>query len=177
MHRLACVFIVMATACGGGTETGMASLSNVQPPVMSADAKPFAGADGAGTMVLGWKIEMFQDGPGTDCTDDEAHVLGSIGIFTTEPSGSKPQALLQTGGISIVPISPPVVAGNATATMGMEGFGNIMGLVEITEFHLTADAMHADRIKGTVNVGGVDAGSGETVSLTGEFTAPVCVEE
>jgi hypothetical protein len=30
---------------------------------------------------------------------------------------------------------------------------------------------------GTVNVGGVDAGSGNSVTLAGEFTAPVCIEE
>ena len=177
MQRLACVFIVMAAACGGGTETGTATLSGVMPPVQSAAAKPFSGADGAGTAVLGWKIELFADGPGTDCLDEEINMLGSIGIFSNQPEGSKPQAILQTGGISIVPTSPPTVTGNATATMGLQGVGMIQGLIEITEFHLTPDAMHADRIKGSINAGGMDGGTGEGVSLTGEFTAPVCLEE
>jgi hypothetical protein len=177
MQRLACVFIVMATACSGGTGTGAASLTNTQPPVKSAAATPFAGADGAGTTVLGWKIELFSDGPGTDCLSEDATVVGSIGIFSNQPDGSKPQAILQTGDISIVMTSPPTVTGNAAATMGVDGVGMIQGIVTITEFHLTADAMHADQIKGTINAGGTDGGSGEPVALTGDFTAPICLEE
>jgi hypothetical protein len=47
--------------------------------------------------------------------------------------------------------------------------------VSITEFHLTADAKHADRIAGSISAGGT-ADAGGDVSIEGTFTAPVCEE-
>ena len=177
MQRLVSLLIVITAACGGGPETGEATLSGAMPPVKSASAKTFSGADGAGTMVLGWKIELYEDSPGADCLSDETNVVASIGIFTNQAAGSKPQALLQTGGISIVTMSPPTVIGNAAATMGVMGVSNVVGQVIVDEFHLTPDAMHADRIKGTISAGGTDSGTSADVSLTGTFTAPACIED
>ena len=176
MQRLACLLIGITAACGGsGADTGAASLTGVIPPVKSASASVFTGPDAEGNMVMGWTIDLFEDGPGADCASEESNVVASIGIFTNQAEGSKPQAILPTGGISIVTTSPPSLAAAAqVATMGAEGIASIQGLVTITEFHLTADAMHADRIKGTIAAGGSDAGTGEGVSLTGEFVAPFC---
>src|SRR5688500_4882787 len=96
MQRFASLLcVIAAAACGGGTETGEASLSNTTPPVMSAAAKPFSGADGGGNMVLGWKIELYKDAPGASCTD--ASRVGTIGIYSNQAAGSGPQAILTTG--------------------------------------------------------------------------------
>jgi hypothetical protein len=175
MQRFACLLCVLtAAACGGGTETGEASLSNTQPPVKSAAAKPFTGADGAGTMVLGWKIELYKDDAGSSCTD--ASKVGTIGIYTNQASGSGPQALLSTGFITFVTMAPPTVLASAAANMSLDGVSITSGGVTITEFHLTADAKHADRIAGMIDAGGTDAGTGSDVSLQGMFTAPLCEE-
>jgi hypothetical protein len=175
MQRLVWALLVIGAGCGGSTGTGAATLSGT--PVKSAAASVFTGADGGGNMVLGWKLELFEGGPGTECLDEEAKIAGSIGIFTNQPGGSKPQALLPTGGISIVTMSPPMVVGNAAATMGLDGIADIAGIMEITEFHLLPDAMHADRIKGTITASGTNAGTMEAVALNGMFEAPVCVED
>jgi hypothetical protein len=172
--RLAFLLCVLTAACGGGTETGEASLSNTQPPVKSASAKPFKGADGAGTMVLGWKIELYKDEAGASCT--EASRVGTVAIYSNQADGSGPQALLSTGFITIVSASPPTVLASAAANLSVDGVSVMSGGVTLTEFHLTADAKHADRIAGTISAGGTDGGTGADVSLEGMFTAPVCEE-
>jgi hypothetical protein len=176
MQRFACLLIGITAACGGsGADTGEASLSGLTPPVKSAAASVFTGADGDGNMVMGWTIDLFEDGPGADCASSETNVIASIGIFTNQAAGSKPQPILPVGGISIVTMSPPSLTASANvATMGAENVASIVGQVTITEFHLTADAMHADRIKGTIAAGGKDAGTGADVLMNGEFTAPFC---
>lgn len=172
MQRLACLLIVFA-ACGGGVKSEEASLTGAKPTIKSSAAKPFSGPDGAGVMVLGWTIEMYEEAPGADCTNKDNNIVASIAIYTNQPAGSKPQALLETGEVLIVPTSPPTVAGSAAATMGAKGVTDIFGSVGITEFHLVPDAMHADIMEGTVNAGGKDA-DGNGVELMGRFVAPVC---
>lgn len=173
MQRLACLFLVVTAACGGGTETGEASLSNTMPPVKSAAAKPFTGADGAGMMVLGWKVELYSNDPGSDCT--EASKVGTIGIYTAQAASSGPQALLNTGDITIVPTAPPTAIGTGyAANVSVNGLSISSGIVNLSEFHLTADAKHADHMTGTINAGGTDAGTGMDVTVTGMFAAPVC---
>jgi hypothetical protein len=176
MQRLACLCFVITAACTSGTSTGEASLSNTTPPVMSAAAETFTGADASGAEVMGWKIILFKDSPGSDCL--EGTVISTIGIFTNTPAGSKPQALLPDGGISIVAQSPPsLMASERAATMSVSGVATVTGLLTITEFHLTADAMHADRISGTIAAGGTDGDTGEGILLDGTFEAPVCEEQ
>lgn len=176
MQRIACLSLVLFAACGGGgTETGEASLSNTMPAAKSSAAKPFTGADGAGNMVLGWKIEFYADSPGTGCLDDVKKVA-TIGIYTNKTTADGPHAMLAVGGISIVTEAPPTVLGNAAANVSMDGVEVKNGLVSITEYHLAADAKHADRITGTINAGGTDTGAGTDVTIDGTFTAPVCEE-
>jgi len=177
MQRLACLVIVIA-ACGGGTKTEEASLTGAKPTIKSSAAKPFTGADANGNMVLGWTIEMYEEGPGADCTNDDNNIVASIAIFSNQPAGTDPkaQALLEVSSITIVPTSPPPVFGSAAATMGAMGVHDIGGLVTITEFHLLPDAKHADRIKGTVDAGGKDAND-SAVELKGMFFAPACLED
>ena len=172
MQRLACLLIVFA-ACGGGVKSEEASLTGARPTIKSSAAKPFTGPDGAGTMVLGWTIEMYEEGPGADCTNKDNNIVASIAIYTNQAALSKPQALLETGEVLIVPTSPPTVVGSAAATMGAKGVTDIYGSVRITEFHLLPDAMHADVIKGMINAGGKDD-NGTAVELMGMFVAPVC---
>lgn len=176
MQRLACLLLGITAACGtDGADTGEASLTGVMPTVKSASASVFTGPDAEGNMVMGWTIDLFENGPGADCASEDTKVVASIGIFTNQAAGSKPQPILQTGGIAIVTTSPPsLTAAAQAATMGAMGIASIQGLVTITEFHLTPDAMHADRIKGDINAGGSIAGTGEGVNLTGSFTAPFC---
>lgn len=177
MQRFACLLIGITAACGGGTDSGPATLSGVTPPAMSVGARIFAGPDGDGNQVLGWKLEFFEQAPGADCLSADTKVVAAIAIYTKDPDdGSKEQAMLATGDISIVTDNPPKVNGNATATMSAEGVVISSGIVSITEFHLT-DLTHADRIKGTVTAGGMDAGTGAAVAVSGEFDAPYCPEE
>lgn len=175
MQRIACLSFVLFAACGGGTETGEASLSMSDPPAKSAAAKPFSGMDGAGNTVLGWKIELYADGPGADCLSEDIQKVATVGIYTKKTSADGPQALLSVGGIAIVTQAPPTVVGETAANFSMDGVQITGGLVSITEFHLTADAKHADRIAGTISAGGT-TGTGD-VSVDGTFTAPVCVED
>lgn len=177
MQRVACLSLVLFVACGGGTETGEASLSVVMPPVKSAAAKTFTGADGAGNMVLGWKIELYADGAGADCTSEELDKVATVGIYTNKTSADGPQAMLNTGGITIVTQAPPMVLGAAAANLSVDGVSITSGLVSITEYHLTADAKTADRIAGMINAGGMDAGTGADVTVMGTFIAPVCEAE
>jgi hypothetical protein len=177
MQRVACLSLVLFAACGGGTETGEASLTSVMPPAKSAAARTFTGADGAGNMVLGWKIELYADGAGADCTSEDLDKVATVGIYTNKTAADGDQALLQTGGITIVSMAPPMVLGAAAANLSVDGVTITSGLVTLTEFHLTPDAKHADRIAGTINAGGMDGGTGADVTVEGMFTAPVCVEE
>lgn len=176
MQRLACLLIGITAACGGDdTPSGPATLTGTTPAGKSVGARTFSGPDAAGNMVLGWKLEFFEQGPGADCLSTETKVVASIGIYTNQPDGSKPQALLTTGGISIVPQNPPTVAGGAAATMAAQGVTITSGQLTITEFHLS-DTEHADRIKGTVTAGGMD-GVGTPVAVDGTFDAPYCPED
>jgi hypothetical protein len=176
MQRIACLLIGITAACGGGTDSGPAELTGVVPPGKSVGARTFHGLDGNMMDVLGWKLEFFEQGPGADCLSSETKVVASIGIYTDQLyDGVKPQAILPTGEIPIVAASPPPVAGRAAATMSAMGVAIVSGQLTITEFHLV-DTMHADRIKGTIVVGGMD-GTGNPVSVTGSFDAPYCPEE
>lgn len=176
MQRFACLLLVLTAACGpDGADTGVASLTGVTPAARSASASVFTGPDADGNEVMGWTIDFFEDGPGANCASADTHVVASIAIFTKDTPGSKPQPLLPTGGIPIVTQSPPsLAASERAATMGAEGVAGIMGLVTITEFRLTADAMHAQYIDGMVDAGGNDAGTGAPVGLMGTFHAPFC---
>ncbi len=176
MQRIACLLIGITAACGGGTDSGPATLTGTNPPGKSVGARVFSGPDGNMNNVLGWNLEFFEQGPGADCLSAETTVVAKVGIYTNQPAdGSKEQATLAIGDIPIVTTSPPSVAGNAAATMGAEGVVIMSGIVSITEFHLV-DLTHADRIKGTITAGGTD-GSGNPVSITGTFDAPYCPEE
>ncbi len=173
MNRLACVVIALAAGCGGsGFETGTATLTGITPSPMSASATSFNEADGAGVMLMGWKISFWEQGDGADCQSADSHREAAISIFTNQPVVSGKKATLELGDDSIVVESPPTVAGSAAATMGAEGIGQIAGIVTITEFHLRTD-LSADSIKGTVQAAGNDSG-GTGVAITGSFTAPVC---
>jgi hypothetical protein len=173
MQRLACLLLTTAAACTSGTGTGEATLSNTNTPVKSAAAKPFKGADGAGNMVLGWKIELYKNDPGSDCTS--ATKLAILAVYSNMAATSGDQALLSTGGITLVAMAPPMVQGSATANLSLTdgGISITGGQVTLTEFHLTADAKHADTMSGTIAAGGTD-GTGNGVTLDGMFTAPVC---
>lgn len=176
MQRIACLSFVLFAACGGGIETGEASLSNVMPPAKSAAAKPFTGEDASGNMVLGWKIELYADGPGADCLSEDIDKVATIGIYTNKTAADGPHGTLAVGGISIVTMAPPMVLGNAAANVSVDGIAITGGLVTIDEYHLAADAKHADRITGSISAAGTDAGTGGDVTVDGMFTAPVCEE-
>jgi hypothetical protein len=175
MQRLACLALVITAACGGGTATGEATLSGLPASVKASAAETFSGPDAAGNNVLGWNILFYENEPGGDCL--EGTVAAKIGIYTSQAEGSAPNAILQQGGISIVTTNPPMApAGQAVANMGVEGVSDVMGIIQITDFRLAADAKTAVSITGTVTAGGYDANS-EGVTLNGTFTAPVCEEE
>jgi hypothetical protein len=174
MQRLGCLAIVLTAACGSGTSTGAASLSGLTTTVKAAASEPFIGPDAAGNMVHGWSILLYENEAGGDCL--EGTVLAKIGIFTNMKESDGPQGLLSTGGISIVKDSPPNVAGNAAANMTADGISSVeSGQVNITEFHLTPDAKHADRIKGSVTAGAFLPDM-VGVQLDGSFDAPICTE-
>src|SRR5690606_22608082 len=105
MQRFAYLVLAFTAACGGGTATGEASLSGVQPPVKAAAAETFVGPDAMGQRVMGWSILLYSDEPGGDCL--EGSVVAKIGIFSAQLEGSAPQALLTQGPISIVTDVPP----------------------------------------------------------------------
>jgi hypothetical protein len=175
MQRIACLVIALTAACGGGTESGPATLSGVMPAPRSAGARVFEGADGEGNMVLGWKIEFFENSPGADCLSEETKVVAAIGIYTRMTAGTQDQAILPLGSIPIVTQSPPVVNGNYAANMSAMGVTIQSGAINLTEFHLV-DIAHADRLKGDVVAGGKD-GTGNDVSVMGNFDVPYCPEE
>ena len=140
MQRIACLLIGITAACGGGTESGPATLTGTTPPGKSVGARVFEGADGEGNQVLGWKLEFFEQGPGADCLSAETNVVASIGIYTRQAAGgTQPQALLDVGvTIPITVMSPPIVNGHAAATMAAEGVVIQSGTLIFTEFHRTA---------------------------------------
>lgn len=148
-------------------------LTGITPPVMSAASVSFTQADGSGTMVLGWTLKFYTQGAGADCQADDVKPIGSVGIFTSQPpDASHKKAMLQTGDIVIVTASPPTVSGSAAATMGVMDIADIVGTVTITDFHLLPD-LTADKISGMISAGGTDK-TGNGVSITGMFVAPVC---
>ncbi len=172
MQRLAALFVVISAACTSGSSTGAASLTGVA--VKAAATETFEAADAGGTKVMGWNILLYEQDPGGDCK--EGTVLAKVAIYTNQAVGSAPQALLATGGISIVTDTPPTVVSASVANMGAEGVGTIAGLVQIDEFHRTSDNKHGDRIKGSISAGGFDS-SDNGVSLTGSFDAPICKDQ
>jgi hypothetical protein len=172
MTRLACL-LVFAAACGGsGFETADAMITGIVPSPQSASATSFVGADGAGNMVMGWKISLWEQGAGADCQSNDTHRVAAISIYTNQPPVSGKKAMLDTSEIGIVVDSPPTVNGTYAATMGAEKIGSIVGQVSITDFHLKPD-LTADDIKGSVNAAGNDA-NGAAVTISGTFEAPVC---
>jgi hypothetical protein len=172
MKRLACL-IVLTAACGGsGFETADAMMTGIVPSPMSASSTSFTDADGAGTMVMGWKISLWEQGAGADCQSNDTHRVAAVSIYTNQPVVMGKKAMLDTSEIVIVTDSPPTVTGTFAATMGAEKIGNIVGQVSITDFHLLPD-LTADDIKGSVNAAGTD-GNGANVSISGTFEAPVC---
>lgn len=174
MQRLGCLFLVITAACGtSGPGSGMASLTNTTPPVMSAYSKSFVGADASGTMVMGWTIDFTDSAPNTDCKSDQIKIQASVGIFSSQtPGGSAKHAVLQTGDIVITSMAPPTVSGQFAANMGAKGISNVVGTVSISEFNPDSNG-NVTRIKGTINAGGAGMGGG-TVTLTGMFDAPTC---
>jgi hypothetical protein len=176
MERIALLLIVLAAACGGGTESGPATLTGVMPAPKSAGARIFEGADGEGNTVMGWKIEFFEQAPGADCLSEDTKVVAAIGIYTRQAASTTSHPLLDKGTtIPIVTQSPPVVNGSAAANMSAMGVTIQSGALTLTDFHLT-DPMHADRLTGTVSAGGTD-GTGNSVAVTGDFDVPYCPEE
>lgn len=173
MQRLACLFVVICAACGGGTSTGTASLTGVA--IKASAVETFVAADATGTEYMGWNILLYEQDAGGDCL--EGTILAKISIFTNqkEESGKTQAILTSNGSISIVADSPPTVTGAAVANMGAEGIGAITGLVNILDFRLTADGKTADNISGTIAAGGYDAAD-NGVALNGEFDAPICKE-
>jgi hypothetical protein len=160
-------------ACSSGTGTGEATLMGPTVATKSATATAFFDVDAGGNMVRGWTIDFFEAGPGADCTDGSLHVSASLGIWTNQPADGKKVATLQTASeITIVKDNPPTIVGEFAATMGAEGVGGIVGVVDITDFHLDAK-QNPDRIEGTINAGG-NNNAGGAVSVTGTFKAPIC---
>jgi hypothetical protein len=164
MKRLA-IFVIFAGACGGsGYNTDAASLTGVLPSPMSASGTIFTEPSNT---TLGWTIDFFSQGPGTDCMDKDNTIVASIGIFTTQTdNGSHMAPMVNDGDILIVAMSPPTIAGQAAANMGATSISDIVGTVTITD-------AYKDHINGTVNAGGKDK-SGNSVSITGDFKAPLC---
>lgn len=172
MKRLACL-IVLTAACGGsGFETADAMITGIVPSPMSASSTSFTEADGAGNMVMGWKISLWEQGAGADCASNDPHRVAAISIYTNQPVVAGKKAMLEAAEIVIVTDSPPTVTGTYAATMGAEKIGSIVGQVTISEFHLKPD-LTADDIKGSVNAAGNDA-NGAAVQIGGTFDAPVC---
>jgi hypothetical protein len=172
MHRLAGICVVLA-ACSSGTGTGAATLMGPTVATNSATATPFFDVDAGGTKIRGWTIDFFEAKAGADCTDNSLKVSASLGIWTNQPAdGNKVGTLQSAGQISIITMNPPMINGDAVAIMGAEGIGQIVGIVQIDEFHLDAGGK-PDKITGEINAGGL-GNDGGSVNVTGMFTAPVC---
>lgn len=171
MKRLA--LITLVAACGGsGFETGPATISGIDPAAKSASATSFNDVDGSGTMVMGWKISLWEQADGADCTSNDTHRVAAISIYTNQPVVAGKKAMLLEGDVVIDTASPPTVLGTVIASMGAEKIGSIAGDLNITDFHLRSD-LTADQITGTLNAAGQDS-NGNGVTIAGDFTAPVC---
>ncbi|HTR49524.1 MAG TPA: hypothetical protein VMJ10_02390 [Kofleriaceae bacterium] len=167
MLRLACVLVVVGACSSSGPGTGAAMLSNVTPAIKSAAASSFENDDMSGTKVLGWSIDFYVGGPGSDCTSKGKNVTASIAIFTNQAAGgTQKEATLMDTDISIVTTAPPSTSNNFAANMGADGVSNIQGIVTISDFA-------PDHITGTVTAGGVDSNQA-SVTLDGSFMAPIC---
>ncbi len=175
MQRLVCALVILAACGDDGTGMGAANLTYVVPSIQSAYSKPFKGADGNGTEVLGWKIEMTGSPVGTGCKKDGIKVDSSVGIFTSQAATSTTAvADLATGDISITLNAPPVAPPNgAAANMGATGVNGVEGTVTISGVGKSADGKTVLRLMGMINAGGSD-GNGNPVVLMGSFDAPVC---
>jgi len=172
MKRLACL-IVLTAACGGsGFETKDAMITGIVPSPMSASSTSFTSADGAGNMVMGWKISLWEQGAGADCASNDPHRVAAVSIYTNQPVVAGKKAMLEAAEIVIVTDSPPTVTGTYAANMGAEKIGSIVGQVTISDFHLKPD-LTADDIKGSINAAGADS-AGNNVAIAGTFEAPVC---
>jgi hypothetical protein len=147
-------------------------LSGIVPTPMSASATSFTEADGAGTMVMGWKLSFWEQGSGADCASNDPHRVAAISIYTNQAAASGKKATLEASQVVIVTESPPTVTGTAAATMGAEKIGNIVGNLTISSVHVRQD-LSIDDIKGSVSAGGTD-GNSAAVSISGSFDAPVC---
>ena len=175
MSRLGLLALVAATACTSnlGPPSGTGSLTGAPKTVMSSGANSFTGADGSGTKVLGWTVYLFTNGPGAACNSADTKVSATLGIYTSQaPDNSNKKAQLLTGDISIVPMSPPTVTGQATASMGVDSLVNVQGVVEISDF-LVDSGGTVQHISGTITAAGTD-GTGNPVNLSGSFVAPNC---
>jgi len=174
MRRIACVLLVLAACGDDGTPTQMATLTGALPAVKSAYSRPFKGADGTGTSVLGWKVDFVNVGAGTGCKADGIKVVASVGIFTDQPASNGGNAVLTSGDINIVLDAPPTaVSGGFVANMGVDQIANVEGIISITGIGKAADGKTVTKLEGTVNAGGMDANMA-AVSLDGTFEAPVC---
>ena len=66
---------------------------------MSASATSFVDADGAGTMVMGWKISLWEQGAGADCQSNDTHRVAAVSIYTNQAPVSGKKAMLDTSEI------------------------------------------------------------------------------
>jgi hypothetical protein len=175
MRGIACILLVLAACGDDGTPTAASTLMGASPTVKSAYSKSFKGADGTGTIVLGWKIDFVDAGAGTGCKAEGVKVVASIGIFTSQtPDSSHSVADLTTGDISIVLDAPPTApAMGETANMGVDGIANVEGTVSITGVGKQTDGKTVIKLLGMVNAGGMDSNGGAVI-LSGTFEAPVC---
>jgi hypothetical protein len=155
MKRL--VLVILA-ACGGGTGTGMATLTGVMPEIKSASMDAFVDASGN----MGWKVNFTDGSKGSDC--NEGTIRATLAIYTVQPDNGM-GAQLESGDILIITMSPPNVQGTAAANMGAEGVSGVTGTFTLTDFY-------KDHLDGNINAGGTAGGS--SVALTGSFHAPTC---
>jgi hypothetical protein len=175
MQRLAFLALALCAACTSYASTGEASLTGVTPAVKASAAEEFTGPDAGGTKVMGWTILLYQNDAGGD--SKEGTVLSKLTIYTNTAAGSQPEALLtNNSSISIITDTPPTITSNPLANMGVNGVSNVTGQVTIVDFRLSADAKHADYIKGSINAGGYGDAQ-QAVALAGDFDAPVCKEQ
>ncbi len=174
MHRLACAFVVVAAACGGGTGTGSAMLTGSPAPVKSVFCKPFTGADASGTQRLAWKIDFVEQGPGASCTDSSLKIPASVAVFTSQtPSATAKVANLNDSDEFVITTDvPPTVSGTGAANMAVTGISAISGNVTFTAVDKNPDGSIFE-VDGTVQAAGTDA-NGNNVTLSGTFMAPVC---
>lgn len=174
MRGIASLMLLLAACGDDGTPTAAATLMGTGTTVKSAYSRPFKGADGTGTQVLGWKVDFVNVGAGTGCKADGIKVIGSVGIFTDQPTSNGGNAVLTSGDISIVLDAPPTaVSGGFVANMGVDGLANVEGIISITGVGKAGDGKTVIKLEGTVSAAGQDSNMG-TVNLAGTFTAPVC---